>query len=98
MPFARGLIVEIALTPAATRSALASFGFDAVLCDYQLAAETADELLGELAAAFPKVRRVLWSGADPVLLDSLCARGLVHSALRKSSAVEDVLSALTVAK
>ena len=77
---------------ASARGALACHLFDAILSDFQLGEETAEDFLRVLATSQPNLRRVVYSSASRMSLAS--TEQFVHRVLTKPSPFEKILAAL----
>jgi DNA-binding NtrC family response regulator len=75
--------VVVAPTAAEAMRVLARAPVDVALVDYGLAPVNGLTLLGQIAAAYPNVRRYIVSGFHPSRFDEHVARGLVLHAFLK---------------
>ena len=70
--------------------------FDAVVADYAMGpAGTGLELLSEVAARWPRVRRILHSGNPPDAAQGLMATGLLHQVLLKPAPYDVLVQAIS---
>src|SRR5690349_17425288 len=76
------------------RALLASHEFDVLVSDFALRGETSEGFLREVAAARPKLRRVLFTGAGGDIIEALHAQGIVDCALQKPFDVVRLLEAI----
>ena len=91
----RAYEVAIANSVGQARAAIARQHFDAVITDFNLGGETAQELLMELATKQPDVRRILCSGIQWWTANAIVERGLVHCAIPKPGTTEQLMASLT---
>jgi DNA-binding NtrC family response regulator len=76
------------------RRLLAGEPFDVLISDYWLGYETSEDFLGEVAAAYPGLRRLLFSSLADDVGGALHARGLIDAAVQKPFSVARLLAAI----
>lgn len=92
----RAMELTLAGSPSEAIRLLEQREFDAVLCDYNLPERDGLQLCEEIRARWPKVKRVLHSGALPPHAARARAEGLVHELLDKPAPRDVLIAALSI--
>lgn len=92
----KAMELVIAATPSEAIKLLEAREFDAVLCDFNLPERDGLSLCEEIRARWPRLKRVLHSGAMPPHAPEAKRNGVVHELLDKPAPRDVLIAALSI--
>jgi DNA-binding NtrC family response regulator len=93
----RAFDVVAAETPMEALRRLGERPFDVILADYGISPTDGVRLLRDVAATYPRIRRLLMSGFESTRFDAHVASGLVHRVFTKPMDVTVLTGAILAA-